>query len=171
MEGVEQMSHADFINSFLDSSPALSVEEKICTAFRLAPKSGEIQRLRWSGFFSSEKIGLSQGSPAQIFEHILSKKWKLGKGDKDFIVMWHRFGFQSEGKDKSIVSHLTVTGENEVETAMARTVGIPLGIATKLLLQGKIKTRGVVIPIEKEIYDPVLAELTTLGIRLDEQDV
>jgi len=58
-----------------------------------------------------------------------------------------------------------------VETAMAKTVGIPLGIATKLLLQGKIKKRGVVIPIDKEIYDPVLAELTTLGIRLDEQDL
>ncbi len=114
---------------------------------------------------------MSQGTPAQILEHILTKKWKLGKGDKDFIVMWHRFGFQIEGKNKSIVSHLTVTGENEVETAMAKTVGIPLGIATKLLLQGKIKKRGVVIPIEKEIYDPVLAELTTLGIRLDEQGV
>ena len=171
MERVAQMSHEDFINSFLDYSPDLSVEEKVCAAFELAPDSGEIQRLRWSGFFSSEKIGLSQGTPAQILEHILTKKWKLGKGDKDFIVMWHRFGFQIEGKNKSIVSHLTVTGENEVETAMAKTVGIPLGIATKLLLQGKIKKRGVVIPIEKEIYDPVLAELTTLGIRLDEQGV
>jgi saccharopine dehydrogenase-like NADP-dependent oxidoreductase len=171
MERVAQMSHEDFINSFLDYSPDLSVEEKICAAFELAPDSGEIQRLRWSGFFSSEKIGLSQGTPAQILEHILTKKWKLGKGDKDFIVMWHRFGFQIEGKNKTIVSHLTVTGENEVETAMSKTVGIPLGIATKLLLQGKIKKRGVVIPIEKEIYDPVLAELTTLGIRLDEQGV
>ena len=69
------------------------------------------------------------------------------------------------------VSHLTVTGENEVETAMARTVGLPLAIATKLLLEGKIKKRGVVIPIEKEIYEPVLAELTTLGIRLDEEAI
>ena len=171
MERVGEMSHEDFINSFLDDSPALSVEEKVCAAFGLAPDSGEIQRLRWSGFFSPEKIGLSQGTPAQLLEHILTKKWKLGKGDKDFIVMWHRFGFQIENKQRSIVSHLTVTGENEVETAMARTVGLPLAIATKLLLQGKIKKRGVVIPIEKEIYDPVLAELTTLGIRLDEEAI
>ena len=171
MERVGPMSHEDFLNSFLDDSPALSVEEKVCATFGVARDSGEIQRLRWSGFFSSEKIGLSQGTPAQILEHILTKKWKLGKGDRDFIVMWHRFGFQIENKQKSIVSHLTVTGENEVETAMARTVGIPLAIATKLLLEGKIKKRGVVIPIEKEIYDPVLAELTTLGIRLDEEPI
>ena len=67
------------------------------------------------------------------------------KGDKDFIVMWHRFGFQIGGKHKSIISHLTVTGENGVETAMAKTVGIPLGIATKLLLQGKIKKNEVLL--------------------------
>jgi len=171
MERVGEMSHENFINSFLDDSPDHSVEEKVCATFGLSSDSGEIQRLRWSGFFSGEKVGLSQGTPAQILEHILTKKWKLGKGDKDFIVMWHRFGFQIENKQKSIVSHLTVTGENEVETAMARTVGLPLAIATKLLLEGKIKKRGVVIPIEKEIYDPVLAELTTLGIRLDEEAI
>jgi len=171
IENVGHMSHADFINSFLDYNALLSAEEKVCAAFGLVPGSDEIQRLRWSGFFSSEKIGLTEGTPARIVEQILTKKWKLGKGDKDFIVMWHRFGFRIGEEQRSIVSHLTVTGENEVETAMARTVGLPLAIATKLLLQGKISKRGVVIPIEKEIYDPVLAELTTLGIRLDEKTV
>jgi saccharopine dehydrogenase (NADP+, L-glutamate forming) len=136
--------------------------------FDLAPDSSEIQRLRWSGFFSSEKIGLTHGTPAQILEHILTKRWKLVKGDKDFIVMWHRFGFQIHNEQKSIVSHMTVTGDDETETAMSRTVGIPLAITAKLLLQGKIKKRGVLIPIEKEIYDPVLAELNTLGIHLEE---
>ena len=91
----------------------------------------------------------------------LSEYWALVKSERIRI----------ENKQKSIVSHLTVTGENEVETAMARTVGLPLAIATKLLLEGKINKRGVVIPIEKEIYDPVLAELTTLGIRLDEEAI
>jgi saccharopine dehydrogenase-like NADP-dependent oxidoreductase len=169
MEQVADMSHRDFINSFLDYSPVLSVEEKICYAFNLKPDSDEMQRLHWSGLFSTEKIGLSKGTPAQVLEHILTKRWKLVKGDKDLIVMWHRFGFQIGKEQRSIISHLTVTGEDEVETAMSRTVGIPLAIAAKLLVQGKIKKSGVLIPIEKEIYDPVLAELNTLGIRLEEQ--
>ena len=169
MEQVEQMSHREFINSFLYYSPDLSVEEKICDAFGLSADSGEMQRLAWSGLFSSEKIELTAGTPAQILEHILNKKWKLIKGDKDFIVMWHRFGFQINKEKKNIVSHLTVTGDNEIETAMSRTVGLPLAIAAKLLLQGKIQKRGVAIPIEKEIYDPVLAELRTLGIAIDEE--
>ena len=121
--------------------------------------------------FSEELIGLTEGTPAQLLEHILNKKWKLSKGDKDFIVMWHRFGYQMNGQPQEIISHLTVAGENEIETAMARTVGLPLGIAAKLLLEGKIKQRGVVIPITKEIYDPLLAELRALGISLVEDDV
>jgi saccharopine dehydrogenase (NADP+, L-glutamate forming) len=168
MEGVPQMTHRDFLNSFLDFSPSMPVEEKICKSFNITPDSSEIQRLRWSGLFSTELVGLAEGTPAQVLEHILNKKWKLAKGDRDFIVMWHRFGYHINGEQKNVISHLAVAGENEVETAMARTVGLPLGIAAKLLLEGKIKQRGVVIPTSKEIYEPLLAELHALGIGLVE---
>jgi saccharopine dehydrogenase (NADP+, L-glutamate forming) len=168
MENVSEMTHEEFLGAFLDLGPSLSVEAKVCKIFGLTPDSGEIQRLRWSGLFSEEKIGLTEGSPAHLLEHILNKKWKLAKGDKDFIVMWHRFGYEVDGERKTITSNLSVAGENEVETAMARTVGLPLGIAAKLLLEGKVKQRGVVIPTARELYDPLLAELSTLGISLVE---
>jgi len=171
MEGVDQMTHRDFIESFLEYSFSSSVEERLCFTFGLALDGGEMHRLRWSGLFSSEKIGVEKGTPAQILEHILNKKWKLAPGDKDFIVMWHKFGYELKGVSKQIQSHLTVEGESEVDTAMAKTVGLPLGIAAKLLLEGKIKKRGVVIPVEKEIYDPVLEELSRLGIRVVENEV
>jgi saccharopine dehydrogenase (NADP+, L-glutamate forming) len=54
---------------------------------------------------------------------------------------------------------------------MAKTVGLPLGIAAKLLMQGKVTGRGVVIPVEKELYEPILQELGELGIRLKEKEV
>jgi saccharopine dehydrogenase-like NADP-dependent oxidoreductase len=171
MEGVGDMTHQDFINSFLDFDLSKSVEESICAKFSLSLHGEELKRLRWSGFFSNEKIGLEKGTPAQILEHILSKNWKLKPGEKDFIVMWHRFRYTKNGTHREIQAHLTVTGDNEVNTAMAKTVGLPLGIAAKNLLQEKIKIRGVVIPVVKEIYDPVLEELNRLGIRLIERDV
>ncbi len=129
-----------------------------------------MQRLGWSGFFEPEPIGLPGGTPAQILEHILNKKWKLAKGDKDLIVMWHRFGYTLEHKKKIVTAHLTVVGEDETNTAMAKTVGLPLAICAKLLLTGKIAQRGVIIPTDKEIYGPVLGELGTLGIRVDEAE-
>ena len=171
LEGVEKMNHQDFINAFLDFHSSHSVEEKLCSTFKLHPQGEEMKRFRWSGLFTEEKIGLSTGTPAQVMEHILNKKWKLKAGDKDFIVMWHRFRFELDGKVKEIQAHLTATGDNEINTAMAKTVGLPLAISTRLLMQGKIKSRGVVIPVMKEMYDPVLRELGELGIRLSEVEI
>lgn len=165
MENVASMTHRTFISSFLDLHDE-SLEEKLELMFDLKFDSEELKRLRWSGLFSDELVGLTKGSPAQILEHILNKKWKLQSGDKDFIVMWHRFKFLKDEKEKEIQAYLTAKGDDEVSTAMAKTVGLPLGIAAKLLLQGKIKQRGVAIPVTKEIYEPVLEELSELGIRL-----
>lgn len=165
MENVASMTHRSFISSFLDLQ-GVSIEEKLELMFDLKFDSEELKRLRWSGLFSDELVGLANGTPAQILEHILNKKWKLQAGDKDFIVMWHRFKFVKDGKEKEIQAYLTAKGDDEISTAMAKTVGLPLGIAAKLLLQGKIEQRGVRIPVTREIYEPVLKELSELGIRL-----
>jgi saccharopine dehydrogenase-like NADP-dependent oxidoreductase len=170
MEGLERMTHRDFINAFLNFDSQLMVEEKLCLSFKLLPNGTEMQRLRWSGFFERELIGLATGTPAQVLEHILNKKWKLKPEDKDLIVMWHRFVFEVEGKKKEIQASLIAKGDDATYTAMAKTVGLPLGIAAKLLVQGKIKSRGVVIPVNKELYDPILKELGELGIALTENE-
>lgn len=168
MEGLERMTHRDFINAFLNYDSQLMVEEKLCLGFKLVPNGTEMQRLRWSGFFDRELIGIKEGTPAQVLEHILNKKWKLKPNDKDLVVMWHRFVYSIDGKKKEIQASLVSIGEDSSYTAMAKTVGLPLGIATKLLLQGKISSRGVVIPVVKELYDPILKELGETGIALTE---
>lgn len=164
LENVEKMTHRDFMNCFLTSDVTASTEEAICSTLNIPPDHGSIQRLRWSGMFSDEPVGLSHGTPARVLEHILNKRWKLSPGDKDLIVMWHRFRYSLNGSMRTIVSHLTVAGEDETQTAMAKTVGLPLAIAARLLLQGKVMQRGVVIPVQAEIYQPVLSELNSLGI-------
>ncbi|MBL7859292.1 MAG: saccharopine dehydrogenase NADP-binding domain-containing protein [Cyclobacteriaceae bacterium] len=171
MEGVDTMTHRDFINAFLDFDTHKSVEEKLCAQLKLDARGAEIQKLSWSGFFDKERIGLSTGTPAQILEHILNKKWKLQETDRDQIVMWHRFVYEIGIHQKEIQATLVATGDDAVHTAMAKTVGLPLGIAAKLLLQGKIQQRGVVVPMQKEIYNPILQELKTRGIALTEKHI
>jgi saccharopine dehydrogenase (NADP+, L-glutamate forming) len=171
MEGVASMTHSSFIDSFLASESGKLPEEKIAQTFSISPDGEEMKRLKWIGLFTSEPVGLTTGTPAQILEHIFNKKWKLAEGDKDFIVMWHRFVYELGGSKKEIQAHLTATGTDEVQTAMAKTVGLPLGIAAKLILQGKIKSRGVIIPVTKEFYDPILSELHTMGIGLLEREI
>ncbi len=170
MENVERMTHQDFISAFLESV-SMDAEKKVMQIFNLTPESEEMKRLRWSGLFSSEPIGLKSGTPAQLLEHILNKRWKLSEEDKDFIVMWHRFKYELHGKDKEIQAYFAATGENSTTTAMAKTVGLPLGIAAKLLAEGKIKSRGVLIPVASEFYEPILQELKTLGIGLEEREI
>jgi hypothetical protein len=85
------------------------------------------------------------------------------------IVMWHRFGYELAGRNHTIQSSLVVKGSDAVRTAMATTVGLPLGIAARLLLEGSIRTRGVAIPVWPELYIPILAELKQHGIKFFEQ--
>jgi saccharopine dehydrogenase-like NADP-dependent oxidoreductase len=169
MENVGHLTHAGFIDCFLPpSSGQVTVREKLCTWFGLSAGSPEVSMLQWSGFFDETPVGLQSGTPAKILEYILNKKWKLERGDKDQIVMWHRFMYEEEGRQKEIRASLVATGTDEKYTAMAKTVGWPLAIATKLLAFDKIKSRGVVIPTTPEFYEPILDELATLGIALME---
>ena len=172
MEDVTQMTHSTYLDSFLPFMPRhRSVEDKVCAYFGLTSSSPEINMLRWSGFFDEVPLGLAEGSPARILEHILNKKWALQDEDKDQIVMWHRFRYQAEGQEKEIQASLVATGTDAVYTAMAQTVGLPLGIATKLIALGAIRQRGVIIPTTPDFYLPILGELATLGITLDEREV
>jgi saccharopine dehydrogenase-like NADP-dependent oxidoreductase len=171
LDHVDQMTHRGFLESFADVQKDESVEQSLTRQFKLSKDGPELKRLQWSGFFSEEKIGLDKGSPAQILEHILNKRWKLQASDKDMIVMWHRFVYVMKGAEKEIQASLVAKGDDAVYTAMAKTVGLPLAIAAKLLMLGKIKTRGVAIPVHAELYESILEELGQSGIVLDERQI
>jgi saccharopine dehydrogenase-like NADP-dependent oxidoreductase len=166
LDNVVDMTHAGFMKSFVDSKKDESLQ---ATIMRVCDATEEdMRRLEWSGLFTDEPVGLSNGTPAQVLEHILNKKWKLQPNDKDMIVMWHRFGYLKDGVARRLEATLIAKGSNATNTAMAKTVGLPLGIVAKLLIQGKIEQRGVVIPTSKDIYEPVLRELSNFGVELKE---
>lgn len=172
MEGVPFMTHAEFIDAFLPPGPAqMPVEEKMCTYFGLTAESQEMNMLRWSGFFDETPVGMETGTPAQILEHILNKRWALKKDDKDQIVMWHRFRYNLQGAQREIQASLVATGFDDVYTAMSKTVGLPLAIATRLIITNRIAGRGVMIPITREFYEPVLSELSLFDITLIEREM
>ncbi len=168
MESVGEMTHRQFINSFLSYNPHDSVELKLAHYMKFDFESEEMNRLKWAGLFDDEPIGLEKGTPAQILEHILKKKWTLSPDDKDMIVMWHKFNYMRDGEMQEKHATLVAIGDDATHTAMSKTVGLPLGIATKLILNGEIALTGTQIPIKKEIYEPVLAELAALGFDLQE---
>jgi len=170
IEGSENMTNREFINSFLKFNTHDSVELKLRHYLRIEQDDYMWEKLVWLGIFEDKKIGLKNASPAQILQKILQDKWTLSPQDKDMIVMWHRVTYKIDKVEKRLISHMAYIGKDSNLTAMSDTVGLPLGIATKMLLNGSIKTRGVVLPLDKEIYDPVLKELKLYGVDFVEQE-
>lgn len=166
IEDSENMSFRQFINTFLSYNEHDSVELKLKQYLKIDQDDvEEWDRLVWLDLFSQERIPLKNATPAQILEYILKRKWTLDPGDKDMIVMWHKVKYHDSGgypheKHYSLVC----IGEDQQQTAMAKTVGLPLALGCELLLDGKIEQKGTILPITKEIYEPILAELENLGI-------
>jgi len=129
-----------------------------------------IELIEWLGLYSKETIGIPQlVSSATILQKKLEEKWMMSPKDRDMIVMHHEFEYGRKNINARLTSTLIVEGEDKTYTAMAKTVGLPMAIFTKLLLTGKVKNLlGVQIPIMKEVYKPVLKELTTYGIDFNE---
>jgi saccharopine dehydrogenase-like NADP-dependent oxidoreductase len=109
-------------------------------------------------------------SAADVLQFSLEQKLTLRPEDKDMIVMMHELEYSIEGKSNFFSSSLIVQGEDHLRTAMAKTVGLPLGIATRLILEGKINLTGLHIPIIPEIYEPVIKELEEYNIRFQESN-
>jgi saccharopine dehydrogenase-like NADP-dependent oxidoreductase len=169
LENSANMTYREFINAYLPFGNGKPVLENLAAYTGLHTASQELTKLEWLGIFEDEVIGLPTATPAQILQQLLEKKWKLQPDDKDMVVMQHQVSYQLAGCTHQRTSSMVVLGDNSVNTGMAKTVGLPLGIAAKLVLQGKISRRGVVIPVYPEIYEPVLAELAELGISFREE--
>jgi len=172
IEDSENMSYRDFVNLFLAYSPSDSVELKLRSYLKIDQDDVMWEKLVELDLFNpNKKIGLQNATPAQMLQKILQDSWTLQKDDKDMIVMQHLFGYEIDGEKRQIESSLIVEGENQTYTAMAKTVGLPVAIATLKILKGEIKTPGVQLPISKEVYIPILKELELHGIKFTERKV
>lgn len=151
-----ELSYAEFFNSHLNKH-------------QVSLDTAELQeQFDFLGLNNPAMINKGQLACSQLIQEILEEKWKLTQGDKDLIVMLHEFEYTLHQQRFALSSSLVVKGDDERKTAMAKTVGLPLGIAAVLILENKIQLKGLHIPIVKEIYEPVLAELAKEGIAFKE---
>ena len=170
IEDSENMTFRQFLNSFLAFNRDDSVELKLMHYLRIEQDNEIMHKLEWLDLFEEIKIGIPNATPAKVLQHILERKWTMKDSDLDMIVMYHLFGYELNGARHATESYMVIKGEDRVRTAMAKTVGLPVGIAAKMILNGKISTPGVHVPIKKEIYEPVLVELEEYGIQFIERE-
>jgi saccharopine dehydrogenase-like NADP-dependent oxidoreductase len=168
----EHMSNRDFVNLFLPYHPTDSVEIKFRHQLKIDQDDVIWDKLMELDLFSKSVVpGLKNATPAQMLEKILSYKWTLQPEDKDMIVMYHKIGYELNGEQKQIDATMVCLGDDQTYTAMAKTVGLPVAIATLKILNGEISTTGVQLPTAKEVYLPILDELEQYGVVFKEFDV
>ncbi|MEY3368936.1 MAG: hypothetical protein RI973_2091 [Bacteroidota bacterium] len=167
-----RISYHELMEAYLskEGRSGASVKERIAALLGESEFSPVMKKLDWLGLFSKKKIGLENATPALILENLLLEKWKLEPKDRDLIVMQHVFDYELEGRKHRLESTLVLEGTDAGDTAMARLVGLPLGIFAKQVLLGKIAAAGVNIPVRKEVYEPVLEELKQYGVVFQERE-
>ncbi len=169
LENLKNMTYRDFVNTFLWWDEHMSVELKLRAYLKLEYNSASFEKLKWLGLFERQPIELERATPAQVLQKLLEEKWPMAADDRDMIAMLHKFEYELDGKRWQAQSSMVTLGTSQVETAMAKTVGLPTAIGAKLILDGTITRRGVIIPTAPDVYEPVLAELKQHGIAFEEQ--
>jgi saccharopine dehydrogenase-like NADP-dependent oxidoreductase len=172
IENSKGMTFREFTNLFLPYSPTDSVELKLRHYLKIDQDDIMWEKLMELHLFSHTKtIPLANATPAQVLQYILEQNWTLQDGEKDMIVMYHKFGYELDGKKFQIDANMVVKGEDQTYTAMAKTVGLPVAIAALKIIKREINTPGVQIPITKEVYRPILDELKNYNILFKEHQV
>lgn len=169
MEHSETMTPRAFVNSFLPYETSMQIEDKF-KRFLGDDRQHLFPRFEWLGIFDKDRVlGLKEGTPAQLLEKLLVEKWVMRPDDKDMLVMHHDFEYRLNDYKHRLTSAMVCVGKDATFTAMSDTVGLPVAIAAKLILNNAIQITGVHLPIQREVYMPILEELERMGISFTEK--
>ena len=160
----QRLTYEQWLSIYLTKRNGTTTKKAMLDFLDISPDSEVMERLEWLGLLGDKKIGLKNATPAEILLDLLIQKWEFKKSDRDMVILQTEIEYEIKNKKERIISSLVVKGEDHDHTAMAKTVGLPLGIGVNLILNDKIKERGVIIPIHRDIFKPTLKELAEYGI-------
>ncbi len=164
------LTYAEFTRGWLNEPEETDLKKALALHLNLREDSDVIRRLEWLGLLSDDALPIEKGSALDILGAKMLEKLQYEKGERDMIILQHSFeASYPDGKEEKVTSTLIDFGIPDGDSSMARTVGLPPAIGTKLILEGKIKERGVHIPVSPDIYIPILEELKHLDISFKEK--
>ena len=166
----ENLTTREWVRASLPSPNGKPDEEDLAEFLGNDSDTEVLKKIKWLDLFADTKINIKSATSAQILLDLLLKKWKFKENDRDMVVLQTEMIYKTGNKKKKIISTMVQKGKDKLNTAMTYTVGLPVGIAVKLIANENIKERGVIIPVYKDIYSPVLKELEEYGITFTETE-
>lgn len=164
----DRLSYNEWLSFYLNKKNNSSFRETLARFLDEPADSKLMKKIEWLGLLSDEKIELKNSTPAEILLDLLQKKWKFTEKDKDMVILHTEVEYVLGKSCEKITSTLILYGNENFNTAMSASVGLPMGVGVNLILSDKVSERGVIIPIYQDIYKPALKELAELGIRFNE---
>ena len=162
--------------SFLEFTAKVSglnvagIKEQIVAKLAVEENSIGLESLEWLGLLSTEKLPYQgEVSGFDVISDLMIEKMMLGDNERDMVVMQHTFEIEKENGSRQVIKSRLLAYGNQNNTAIAETVSIPAAIGVNLILEGKITLKGVHIPVNAGIYEPVLEELAVFGIKMADE--
>ena len=157
-------TYFDFFKYKLNLKKYEDVKKYIKKKFLINSDSNEFKNLNWLELFSENKLLKKSKKASHLLLEILNNKWKLKKDDIDMIVMYHSLIYKENNHFKKKESFMKIEGKNDLETAMSKTVGLPIALLIELIIIKNLKFKGLLLPFDEAIYNPILDKLKDNGI-------
>ena len=171
MPASNELTWAQFTARLIGASGERPIREEAANFLGMGANSPELDRIAWLGLFDNEPVPEGTRSPLDALEAQMLGKMQYAPDERDMIILKHQFTVEYPDRSEEITSTLIEYGIPGGDSAMARTVGLPAAIATRLILEEQIQLAGVHVPVLPEIYEPILDELGNWGINFEEISV
>jgi len=156
-------THAGLVAELIGADSAVNLKQQVAEHLGLRPNDDVIERLDWLGLFGDDPVAIDRGIKSDVLVDLMVKKLSYLPGERDWIIVHNEVTAEFPDRTELRSATMAVEGIPHGDSAMSRAVALPTAIAGRLVLEGKVSARGVIMPTEQEIYGPVLAEMKTFG--------
>jgi len=167
----EDTTYSQFIANLIGSSTTEDIKNKFAKSVGLDVKDDFVKKLDWLGIFDNVQISISKGTNSNLLVDLMLKKMAYEPHEKDMIIVHNELVVDFPDRKEKRISSMLNEGIPYGDSAMASAVSLPPAIAAKLILEGKITSKGVCIPSTKEMYEPILEEMETFGFSFKKETI
>ncbi len=164
---LQDVTYKQFTAALIGVNENTDIRQAVSDKLNMKVSSDIIKQLQWLGLFDNEQIPFSKGSNADVLLRLMQEKMVYEDHEKDMIIIHNEAIVEFDNRMEKRIATMKVEGRPFGYSAMSRAVGLPAAIASRLILEGTIRAKGVLKPITEEIYKPVLAELAENGYKFE----